>query len=68
MKLNYFPSSHNSNEQDILNRISKYTDLNIFVKKDEYSTVFLESKENLTDEEIKNLDLSMMSLGYIRLD
>jgi hypothetical protein len=68
MKLNYFPSSHNSNKEDILSRISLYSGLDVNATINEYSTVTLESKTDLTGEEIKNLDLSMISLGYLRVD
>jgi hypothetical protein len=68
MKLNYYPSSHDSNEQEISKRIKEYISFNVNVDKDEYSSVIITTENKLENNDLKNLDMSMMSLGYRRIN
>ncbi len=65
--ITYFPSSHDAGEEQLNSRILGYLSKNFLIVKDNiYGYVYIEFEESLTNSELKDLDMAMITLGYNR--
>jgi hypothetical protein len=63
--ITYFPSNHDASEEQLNLRISEYLSKSFLTTKNE-GYAYIEFEENLSNSELKDLDMAMITLGYNR--